>query len=130
MEIEPTTPPQTDFYIKLASEADTPTALAALYKQDFTTVTDPETGEQTDQVEGDPYLVMNCKDYSIDTIGVIQTQTGATITDDEGNQYPETAAIDGWHLNIRLTGEARRVDIEAINTDFGVTVNSPSRVWA
>ena len=127
---ETTPPPQTDFYIKLASEADTPTALAGLYKQDFTTVTDPETGEQTDQVEGDPYLVINCKDYAIDIVGVIQTQTGATITDDEGNQYPETAPIDGWHLNIRLTGENRRSDVESINSDYGVSVNSPSRVWA
>ena len=30
-----------DFFIKLNSEADMPTALAAFYKQDSTTIVDP-----------------------------------------------------------------------------------------
>jgi hypothetical protein len=37
---------KTDFYIKLPTEADMPTALAAFYRQDSTTVVDPETGEE------------------------------------------------------------------------------------
>jgi hypothetical protein len=50
---------KTDFYIKLPSEADMPTALAAFYRQDSTTVVDPETGEEHVQLEGEPYLVIH-----------------------------------------------------------------------
>ena len=121
--------PQTDFYIRLTAEADTPTALAALYRQDYTTITDPDTGETSDQVEGDPYLVMATPDYAIDILGVISAPTGVTITDADGFQYPETAPIPGWHINIRLAGDARRTDIEAINVAYGVVVSSPARVW-
>ena len=52
--IEEQTTPRTDFYLKLASEAEMPTALAAFYKQDYTTIVDPETDEESTQVEGDP----------------------------------------------------------------------------
>lgn len=41
------TAPKTDFYLKLASEADMPTALGAFYRQDTITTVDPETGEET-----------------------------------------------------------------------------------
>jgi hypothetical protein len=121
--------PQTDFYLKLTSEADTPTALAALYRQDYTTITDPLTGETSDQIEGDPYLVMATPDYAIDILGVMSAPTGDTITDADGFEYPETAPITGWHINIRLSGDARRDEIEAINGTYGVVVNSPARVW-
>ena len=121
--------PKTDFYIKLASEADMPTALSAFYLQDYTTIVDPETGEESTQIEGDPYLVMHSLDYAIDIVGVIHEPTGNTLTDAEGNQYPETAPIDGWHINIRLSGDARRADVEALDALYGVTPNSPSRVW-
>ena len=121
--------PKTDFYIKLASEADMPTALAAFYRQDSSTVVDPETGEEHVQLEGDPYLVKHSPDHAIDIVGVIHEPTGNTLTDADGNQYPETAPIDGWHINIRLSGDARRADVEAIDALHGVTPNSPSRVW-
>ena len=121
--------PKTDFYIKLASEADMPTALSAFYLQDYTTIVDPETGEESTQIEGDPYLVMHSLDYAIDIVGVIHEPTGNTLTDAEGNQYPETAPIDGWHINVRLVGDARRADVEALDAAYGVTPSSPSRVW-
>lgn len=123
------TAPKTDFYIKLASEADMPTALAAFYRQDSITVVDPETGEEHVQLEGDPYLVKHSPDHAIDIVGVIHEPTGNILTDAEGNQYPETAPIDGWHINIRLSGDARRADVEALDALYGVTPNSPSRVW-
>ena len=121
--------PKTDFYIKLSSEADLPTAFAAFYKQDYVTVVDEETGESTQTPEGEPYLVSHTHDYAIDLVGVIYAPTGNTLTDDEGNEYPETAPVDGWHVNVRLVGDGRREDVEAIDATYGVVPNSPSRVF-
>ena len=122
--------PKTDFYIKLNSEADMPTVLSAFYKQDYTTIVDPETGEESTQIEGDPYLVSGTADYAIDVVGVIQKPTGVMLTDDEGMEYPEMAALDGWHVNLRLSGDGRRADAEAL---AAYTVDpspaTPSRVW-
>ena len=119
-----------DFYIKLASEADMPVALAAFYRQDSTTVVDPDTGEEHVQLEGEPYLVATTHDYAIDIVGVIYSPTGVMLTDEEGNEYPETAPLDGWHLNIRLLNDTMREAVEAIDATHGLTPNSPSRVWA
>ena len=122
-------PKKTDFYIKLNSEADLPTAFSAFYKQDYVTVVDEETGEETQTPDGDKYLVTHTHDYAIDVVGVIYEPTGTMLTDDEGNEYPETAPVDGWHVNVRLVGDARREDVEAIDVTYGVTPNSPSRVF-
>ena len=125
------TAPKTDFYVKLATEADMPTALSAFYQQDTTTEVDPETGEETVTNVGEPYLVQNTHDYAIDIVGIIHKATGNTLTDDEGNEYPETAPLDGWHVNIRLIGDARRADVEALS-DYFVDPEpvTPARVWA
>lgn len=121
---------KTDFYIKLASEADMPTVLSAFYKQDSTIVVDPDTGEEHVQIEGDPYLVSTTHDYAIDIVGVIYSPTGVMLTDEEGNDYPETAPLDGYHLNIRLLNDTMREAVEALDATHGLTPNSPSRVWA
>jgi hypothetical protein len=121
--------PKTDFYIKLNSEADLPTVFSAFYKQDFVTVVDEETGESTQTPEGEPYLVKHTHDYAIDLVGTIYEPTGNTLTDAEGNEYPETAPIDGYHVNVRLVGDGRREDVEAIDATYGVVPNSPSRVF-
>ena len=120
--------PKTDFFIRLLSEADLPTAFAAFYQQDYVTVVDEE-GNETQTPEGDPYLVTHTHDYAIDLVGVIYEPTGNTLTDDEGNEYPETAPVDGWHVNVRLVGDARREDVEAIDAVYGLIPNSPSRVF-
>lgn len=121
--------PKTDFYVKLNSEADLPTVFSAFYQQDYITVVDEETGESSQVPEGEPYLVKTSHDYAIDLVGTIYEPTGNMLTDDEGNEYPETAPVDGWHVNVRLVGDARRVDIENIDAVYGVVPNSPSRVW-
>ena len=121
--------PKTDFYIKLPSEADLPTAFAAFYQQDYVTVVDEETGESTQTQDGDAYLVTHSHDYAIDLVGIIHEPTGNMLTDDEGNEYPETAPVDGWHVNVRLVGDGRREDVEAIDALYGVVPNSPSRVF-
>ena len=121
--------PKTDFYIKLNSEADLPTVFSAFYKQDYVTVVDEETGESSQVPDGEPYLVKTSHDYAIDLVGTIYEPTGVTLTDAEGNEYPETAPVEGWHVNVRLVGDARREDVEAIDAVYGLVPNSPSRVW-
>jgi len=123
------TPSKTDFYLRLQSEADTPAALSAFYKQDYTVTVDEDTGEEIQTPEGDPYLVMHTADYAIDIVGVIHKPTGNTLTDDAGFEYEETTPLDGWHINVRLMGDARRADVEALDAAYGVTPKSPSRVW-
>ena len=125
---EPTTP-SNDFFLKLASESDMPTAFAPFYRQDTETTVDDETGEETVVNVGDPYLVPHTKDYAIDVVGVIYRPTGNMLTDDEGNEYPEQAPLDGWHVNIRLIGDARRVDVEALEGVYGVQPNAPARIF-
>jgi hypothetical protein len=119
---------KTDFYLKLASEADMETVLHDFYKQDYSTVVDEETGEESTQVEGDPYFVPNTADYAVDVVGIIQEPTGNTLTDGD-MEYPEMQAMDGWHVNIRLVGDAMRDIVEALDTLHGVTPEVPRRIW-
>jgi hypothetical protein len=120
--------PKVDFYLKLSAESDMRTVLADFYQQDYVTNVDDE-GVETQVAEGDPYLVAHSHDYAIDVVGVIQEPTGTMLTDDEGNEYPETAPVDGWHVNVRLVNDAMRETVEALDATHGITPNSPSRVW-
>ena len=120
--------PKRDFYLKLTAESDMPTVLSAFYQQDYVTNVDDE-GVETQVADGDPYLVQFTHDYAIDVVGTIHEPTGVTLTDSEGMDYPEMAAVDGWHVNIRLVGDAMRETVEALDESHGVTPNSPSRVW-
>ena len=106
---------KTDFNFKFTNEAAMNTALAPFFYQPS---------------DGDAYLVMHSESYSFDIIGTIYKPTGATLTDSEGNEYPETAAESGWHVNLRIAGDARRVDAEALDTTYGVNPATPYRVWA
>ena len=122
--------PKTDFYLKLASEADQPTVLDAFYRQDYTTVINEETGEETQVPEGDPYLVQFTADYGIDVVGTIYKPTGNVVTDADGNEIAEVAPLDGWHINIRLMGDDRRADVDALSAYFvDPEPVTPSRVW-
>lgn len=121
--------PKTDFYLKLPSEADMPTALAAFYRQDYAVTKDPETGEETRAPEGQPYLVKSSRDYALDVVGILYETTGNMVTDGDF-EYPEQVPIDGWHINIRLAGDARRDDVEALDAAYGVTPQKPRRVWS
>jgi len=101
--------PKNDFYIKLTNEAAMLTVLSAFYNE-----------------EGE--FVSNTADYAIDVIGTIYEATGNTLTDD-GMEYPEMAALDGWHVNIRLSSDAMRDAVEALDVSHGVTPDAPKRVW-
>jgi len=120
--------PKRDFYLKLTSESEMPTVLSAFYRQDYITSVDEE-GVETQTPDGEAYLVTHTHDYAIDVVGLIHEPTGTMLTDDEGNDYPEMAPVDGWHVNIRLVGDAMRETVEALDATHGVTPNSPSRVW-
>jgi hypothetical protein len=103
------TGPKNDFLIKLPNEAAMLTVLSAFYNE-----------------EGE--LVTNTADYAIDVVGVLHEATGNTLTDD-GMEYPEMAALDGWHVNIRLSSETMRDAVEALDVSHGVTPDTPKRMW-
>ena len=102
--------PKTDFYLKLASEASMPSVLSAFYDD-----------------EGE--FVGNTADYAIDVVGVLHEATGVTITNDDGMEYPEMEALDGWHVNIRISSDTMRDAVEALDVSHGVTPDAPKRVW-
>ena len=108
--IEETVGPKNDFYLKLVSEASIPSVLSAFYDE-----------------EGE--FVSNTTDYAIDVVGVLHEATGVTITDDDGMEYPEMEALDGWHVNIRLSSDTMRDAVEALDVSHGVTPDAPKRVW-
>ena len=108
--IEETEVIKTDFYLKLANEASITTVLSAFYNED---------GE----------FVLNTSDYAMDVVGTLHEPTGNTLTNDDGMEYPEMQAMDGWHVNIRLVGDAMRDVVEALDTLHGVTPEVPRRIW-
>jgi hypothetical protein len=120
--------PKVDFYLRLSAESDMPTVLSAFYRQDYVTNVDEE-GVETQVEDGDPYMVTHSHDYAIDVVGTLHEPTGTMLTDDEGNEYPEMAPMAGWHVNIRLVGDAVRETVEALDETHGVTPETPMRVW-
>jgi hypothetical protein len=74
--------------------------------------------EQT-EVQGDVVETFKVPKYNaIDVIGVIYKPTGKMVGD-----MPETAPLDGWHVNVRHVVEAPELD------KFVVQVNTPVRAW-
>ena len=120
--------PKRDFYLRLSAESDMPTVLSAFYRQDYVTQVDDE-GVETQVADGDPYLVTHSHEYAIDVVGTLHEPTGTMLTDEEGNEYPEMQAMTGWHINIRLVGDAVRETVEALDESHGVTPETPMRVW-
>ena len=136
------TTPKMMFYLSLPSEADMPTVLADFYKQDSYEVTDPETGETSVVLDGEPYLITDTKDYSLDVVGLIYKPTGNMLTDSDGKEYPEQAPVSGWHVNIKLARDIPNKDaddpeavdtlrdiIEALDATNGANPATPDRVW-
>ena len=117
-----------DFYLRLSAESEMLTVLADFYQQDYITNVDEE-GVETQVADGDPYLVTHSHDYAIDVVGTLQEPTGTMLTDEEGNEYPEMQDMTGWHINIRLVGDAVRETVEALDETHGVNPETPMRVW-
>lgn len=53
---------------------------------------DPETGDQI--IGGDPFVIR------VKPLPNLTEPTGETLTDGEGFEYPEMAAVPGYHVNI------------------------------
>ena len=109
-----------DMFLKFTSEAEMLSVLFHDVAVEWETTTDEETGEVTET----PIAFESRAKYpNTDIIGVIYRPTGNTLTDDEGNEYPEQEAIDGFHVNVRA--EAPIEELES----FRVYPNAPARTW-
>ena len=109
-----------DHFLKFTDEAEMLSVLFHDVAVEFDTTVDEETGEVTStptKFESQPRFP------NTDLIGTIFEPTGNTLTDDEGNEYPEQAAIPGYHVNIRA--DAPIEELEA----YRVYPRNPKRVW-
>ena len=123
----------TTYYLKATSEADLWTALeaASLAHKQY----DPTDAlnSRPDDLEPDAEWDGPTGAYEwvadtpmLDIIGTMHTATGTMLTDDDGMEYPEMEAVDGYHANLReeLTDE----QVAALPTvDAPAT---PYRKWA
>jgi len=109
-----------DMFLKFSDEAEMLSVLFHDVPTEWETVTDEETGEVTKTpiaFESRPRFA------NTDIIGAIYRPTGNTLTDDEGNEYPEQAALEGFHVNIRADEPIEELE------SFRVYPNAPVRVW-
>jgi hypothetical protein len=60
---------------------------------------------------------------NIDVIGTIYEPTGTMLTNEEGMEYPEMEAIEGYHVNIRNYTEAPELE------QYAVVPTIPVRTW-
>ena len=109
-----------DMFLKFSDEAEMLSVLFHDVAVEWETVTDEETGEVTKTPIA---FESRAKHPNTDIIGAIYRPTGNTLTDDEGNEYPEQAALEGYHVNIRA-----EAPIEELET-YRVYPNAPARVW-
>ena len=61
----------------------------------------------------------------LDIVGIIHKPTGATLTNDDGFEYPEMMSIDGYHANLKaeLTEEQEKA-LPLISAPL-----TPYRIW-
>ena len=98
-----------DLYLKFTDEAQATAVLYTLH---------PEVVEEDGLTVTEAYVTANYANIS--TIGIIYQPTGET--DAEGN--PVMAALDGWHVNVRVASE----DPTPLE-QYAVTPALPVRVW-
>lgn len=100
-----------DMYLRFDNEA---AATAVLYTQEPTAW--DEEGNVTATEPRQAYA-------NISTIGIIYKPTGEMEQTDEG-EVPVMAALDGWHVNVRVVGE----DPTPLE-QYAVVPALPVRVW-
>jgi len=109
-----------DMFLRFTDEAEMLSVLFHDVAVEWETVTDEETGEVTET----PIAFESRAKYpNTDIIGVIYRPTGNTLTDDEGFEYPEQAALEGYHVNIRAAAPIEELE------GYRVYPNNPVRVW-
>ena len=128
-------PNKMDYYLSFADIAQMDSAMSAFYHQDTQPVLDSDghktydsAGDLITENVGDPYMVKQSRSHAIDIVGTIYKETGNTLTDSDGFEYPEMNPISGWHVNLRILGDERRADADALS-DYEVFPTTPSRVW-
>ena len=66
--------------------------------------------------------------YAVELDVPVTESTGATLTDDDGNEYEETARVPGYHVNLRLLDSAYEEQVEALS-QYQVSPVTPQRVF-
>ena len=77
----------------------------------------------SEYVSDDGEWVTDSHTHSLDPVGVIYQPTGNILTDENGIEYPEMTASDGYHVN--FFG-----DLPAIPSAYIVTPLNPVRIFA
>lgn len=120
-----------DYYLKFASEEE---AKEVLFANDLLL---EYTNDEVTYLSASPIA-------SIDYVGIIFKPTGKILKDEEGLEYPEMKALDGYHVNVRITSLPNKTVIDADTGEYVeipstipddlapyiVEPTSPSRVWA
>ena len=118
--LSPPVPSWNDLYLRFT---DADAADAALLAAGLLTETQALLDADGNILQPAGYAPINA---SIDTVGVIYKPTGATIETDMGEQ-PEMAALDGWHVNVRLTADTPTPESLVA---YQVEPANPVRIWA
>ena len=96
------------------------------------------------EIEDNSVVLVSTGLASIDFVGIIYKPTGKLLEDIDGNEYPELAPLEGYHVNLRLaslpvtqtvdeiTGEITEIasSIPDLLAPYIVEPTTPSRVWA
>jgi hypothetical protein len=121
-----------DYYLKFANQAEAEDVLSSL-----SFLTEIEN-------EDESVVIVSTGLASIDFVGIIHKPTGNMLEDIDGNEYPELAPLEGYHVNLRLaslpvtqsvdevTGEVIEIPspIPDLLAPYIVEPTTPSRVWA
>ena len=117
-----------NYYLKTTDEAALWTALEtanlAVKDYDPTDVLNVRPEDELDNEEWQPSGAFDWRftGEALDIIGTIYVESGTMLTDEEGMEYPEMVAIDGYHANLIADAGLTLPTIEAPAT--------PYRVWA
>jgi hypothetical protein len=74
--------------------------------------------------DGNQFISGN-KAIGVDEVGTIYAPTGNMLVDDEGNEYPEITAVDGYHLNLRKMRDEADSIIQTLE-DADLVIDPPA----
>ena len=94
----------TDYYLRFADHAG---AIAVLASAGIAIPVDEEDVVRLAYLDtGLPDGMLALKPVGSACDGLVYAPTGETVTDGDGIAYPKMAAVDGYHVNLRLTDGA------------------------
>ena len=74
------------------------------------------------------FIGKDSRDFAIELDVPVTEPTGVMLTDDEGNEYPETRLADGYHVNLRLIGDKYQPQADELS-EYRVNPETPQRVF-